>query len=160
MFLPNRATPELSLREFRDRNTHLNFGVTLKRSFGGADSGTGATYAWDGNKEVGRRLNAMLELGASRPWPDALEAFTGTRQMSGQAMGEYFAPLKAWLDQQNAGKTQGWHVVALEGDETSRFWDSDGLMSSSKIESNRPFLTGLPPALRMASAMPRHLARL
>ena len=61
-----------------------------------------------GNKEVGQRLNAMLEMGASKPWPDALEAFTGSRQMSGQAMVEYFAPLKAWLDKQNAGKTQGW----------------------------------------------------
>ena len=61
-----------------------------------------------GNKDVGQKLNAMLELGASKPWPDALEAFTGTRQMSGRAMVEYFAPLKAWLDQQNAGKIQGW----------------------------------------------------
>ena len=61
-----------------------------------------------GNKAVGAKLNAMLEMGASKPWPDALEAFTGTRQMSGKAMAEYFAPLKAWLDKQNAGKTQGW----------------------------------------------------
>jgi peptidyl-dipeptidase A len=61
-----------------------------------------------GNKEVGQRLNAMLEMGASKPWPDALEAFTGSRQMSGKAMAEYFAPLKAWLDEQNKGKTQGW----------------------------------------------------
>nr|WP_246104842.1 M2 family metallopeptidase [Sphingomonas xanthus] len=61
-----------------------------------------------GNKQVGERLNAMLEMGASKPWPDALEAFTGERQMSGKAMMEYFAPLKAWLDQQNAGKAQGW----------------------------------------------------
>ena len=59
-----------------------------------------------GNKEVGAKLNAMLAMGASKPWPDALEAFTGTREMSGKAMVEYFAPLKAWLDQQNAGKTQ------------------------------------------------------
>lgn len=72
---------------------------------------------WDGplhrcsfydNAEVGRRLNAMLEMGASQPWPDALEAFTGSREMSGAAMAEYFAPLKAWLDEQNAGKTGGW----------------------------------------------------
>jgi len=61
-----------------------------------------------GNKEVGTKLDAMLAMGASKPWPDALEAFTGTRQMSGKAMAEYFAPLKAWLDKQNAGKTQGW----------------------------------------------------
>ena len=61
-----------------------------------------------GNKEVGKNLDAMLEMGASKPWPDALEAFTGERQMSGQAMAEYFAPLKAWLDEQNKGKPQGW----------------------------------------------------
>ena len=61
-----------------------------------------------GNEEVGNNLNAMLEMGASKPWPDALEAFTGERQMSGEAMVEYFAPLKAWLDEQNAGKTEGW----------------------------------------------------
>jgi peptidyl-dipeptidase A len=61
-----------------------------------------------GNKEVGRRLNAMLEMGASRPWPDALEAFTGTREMSGQAMINYFRPLIAWLEQQNRGRQCGW----------------------------------------------------
>ncbi|MCF8881543.1 M2 family metallopeptidase [Erythrobacter sp. SN021] len=61
-----------------------------------------------GNEEVGKNLNSMLEMGASKPWPDALEALTGERQMSGKAMAEYFAPLKAWLDEQNAGKTEGW----------------------------------------------------
>ena len=61
-----------------------------------------------GNKEVGRRLNAMLAMGASKPWPDALEAFTGTRDISGKPMLEYFAPLQAWLEQQNAGKRCGW----------------------------------------------------
>ena len=61
-----------------------------------------------GNEEVGRRLNAMLEMGASKPWPDALEAFTGTREMSGEALVEYFAPLKTWLDEQNRGTQCGW----------------------------------------------------
>ncbi len=61
-----------------------------------------------GNKEVGAKLNAMLELGQSKPWPDALEAFTGSREISGAAMAEYFAPLKAWLDEQNKGKSSGW----------------------------------------------------
>jgi len=61
-----------------------------------------------GNEEVGRKLNAMLEMGASRPWPDALEVFTGSREISGTAMAEYFAPLKAWLDEQNRGKASGW----------------------------------------------------
>ncbi|HEX2762982.1 MAG TPA: M2 family metallopeptidase [Allosphingosinicella sp.] len=61
-----------------------------------------------GNKEVGRRLNAMLAMGASRPWPDALEAFTGTRRMSGEAMLEYFRPLMGWLEEQNRGRKCGW----------------------------------------------------
>lgn len=61
-----------------------------------------------GNKEVGARLNKMLEMGASKPWPDALQAFTGTREISGKPMMEYFAPLKKWLDQQNKGQPQGW----------------------------------------------------
>ena len=61
-----------------------------------------------GNEEVGKNLNAMLEMGASKPWPDALEAFTGTREMSAKPMLEYFAPLKAWLDEQNEGKPTGW----------------------------------------------------
>jgi hypothetical protein len=43
LFFPNRADPKGSIREFRERNRHLNFGLTLKRSFGGAAaSGTPA----------------------------------------------------------------------------------------------------------------------
>jgi peptidyl-dipeptidase A len=61
-----------------------------------------------GNKEAGRRLQAMLALGASRPWPDALEALTGERKMDGGALLEYFAPLQAWLTEQNKGRRCGW----------------------------------------------------
>ena len=61
-----------------------------------------------GNAEVGARFNAMMEMGASRPWPDALEAFTGTRQMDGGAMVRYFTPLMTWLQEQNRGRTCGW----------------------------------------------------
>ena len=61
-----------------------------------------------GNAEAGRRLKAMLAMGASRPWPDALEALTGQRQMDASAMAEYFAPLKTWLDEQNKEKPVGW----------------------------------------------------
>jgi peptidyl-dipeptidase A len=62
------------------------------------------------NKEAGARLARMLEMGKSRPWPDALEALTGQRQMDASAMLEYFAPLKAWLDEQNKknGAKEGW----------------------------------------------------
>jgi peptidyl-dipeptidase A len=61
-----------------------------------------------GNTEAGKRLEAMMEMGASKPWPEALEALTGQREMDATAMAEYFAPLKKWLDQQNAGKKVGW----------------------------------------------------
>ncbi|MGI5864775.1 MAG: M2 family metallopeptidase [Myxococcales bacterium] len=61
-----------------------------------------------GNKEAGKKLQAMLALGASKPWPEALEAMTGERQMDATALLEYFAPLKKWLDEQNKGRTCGW----------------------------------------------------
>ncbi|GIL40237.1 M2 family metallopeptidase [Roseiterribacter gracilis] len=62
-----------------------------------------------GNKEVGKRYNAMLEMGASKPWPEALKAFTGTDKMDASAMLAYFAPLKTWLDEQNKGRQCGWN---------------------------------------------------
>jgi peptidyl-dipeptidase A len=61
-----------------------------------------------GNQEAGRRLNAMLEMGESRPWQDALYALTGQRQMDATAIRDYFAPLQKWLDEQNKGKPVGW----------------------------------------------------
>ena len=60
------------------------------------------------NKEAGRRLKAMLEMGMSRPWPDALDALTGQRQMDATAIRDYFAPLQKWLDEQNKAKPVGW----------------------------------------------------
>ncbi|MBM4782896.1 MAG: M2 family metallopeptidase [Archangiaceae bacterium] len=61
-----------------------------------------------GNKEAGAKLKAMLAMGASKPWPDALEAITGQCQMDASALVEYFAPLQAWLTEQNKGKQCGW----------------------------------------------------
>ena len=61
-----------------------------------------------GNTAVGEKLNAMLAMGQSKPWPDALQVMTGSRQMSGKALVDYFAPLKTWLDTQNKGKPTGW----------------------------------------------------
>ena len=61
-----------------------------------------------GNKEVGAKFNAMMEKGASQPWPDTLELFTGTRQMDGSAILEYFQPLRAWLQEENKGRSCGW----------------------------------------------------
>ncbi len=60
------------------------------------------------NKEAGLKLNGMLQMGASQPWPVALQALTGERRMDASAILDYFAPLKKWLDEQNAGKPVGW----------------------------------------------------
>jgi peptidyl-dipeptidase A len=59
------------------------------------------------NKAAGERLAKTLEMGKSRPWPEALEALTGERQMDATALVDYFAPLKKWLDEQNAGRKAG-----------------------------------------------------
>ncbi|WP_430404944.1 M2 family metallopeptidase [Hyphomonas sp.] len=66
------------------------------------------------NKEVGERFNAMMEMGASKPWPDALESFTGTREMDGSAIVEYFDPLMVYLKEENAGQSCGWDREASE----------------------------------------------
>jgi len=54
-----------------------------------------------GNKAAGAKLNEMLAMGESKPWPEALEALTGEKQMDASALADYFAPLKVWLDEQN-----------------------------------------------------------
>jgi peptidyl-dipeptidase A len=60
------------------------------------------------NKAAGAKLEKMLAMGQSRPWPEALEAMTGQRRMDASALLAYFAPLQKWLDEQNRGKKVGW----------------------------------------------------
>jgi len=60
------------------------------------------------SKAAGDRLNTMLSMGQSKPWPDALEALTGSRQMDATAILDYFAPLSKWLDEQLKDKPVGW----------------------------------------------------
>jgi peptidyl-dipeptidase A len=66
------------------------------------------------NKTVGERFNAMMEMGASKPWPDALESFTGTREMDASAIVEYFDPLMVYLKDQNADQSCGWDEAESE----------------------------------------------
>jgi len=61
-----------------------------------------------GSPEAGARLRTMMEMGASRPWPDALEVVTGMRRMDASALLDYFAPLSDWLDERNAGRSCAW----------------------------------------------------
>jgi peptidyl-dipeptidase A len=58
--------------------------------------------------EAGKKLNAMLSMGLSQPWPEALEKIAGTKQMDATAILDYFKPLDAWLDEQLKGKPVGW----------------------------------------------------
>ncbi len=61
-----------------------------------------------GERAAGERLRQMLSMGMSRPWPEALRALTGEDRMDAGALLEYFAPLRAWLDEQNDGEELGW----------------------------------------------------
>jgi peptidyl-dipeptidase A len=62
------------------------------------------------NKAAGAKLNEMLSLGQSKPWPEALQVITGQTEMDASALADYFAPLKTWLDKQNQknGYAVGW----------------------------------------------------
>ncbi len=61
-----------------------------------------------GNEAAGRKFGAMLAKGASQPWQDTMYELTGSREMDASAILEYFAPLRAWLDEQNKGRKCGW----------------------------------------------------
>lgn len=61
-----------------------------------------------GSAEAGEKLRAMMTMGSSRPWQDAMEAVTGQRELDASALMDYFAPVKAWLDEQNKDRQCGW----------------------------------------------------
>ncbi len=94
------------IRYFLARVLQFQFYRALCKAAGHAGPLHSCSFA--GSKEAGRRLQAMLALGASKPWPDALEALTGERRIDGGALLEYFAPLQSWLREQNRGRACGW----------------------------------------------------
>jgi peptidyl-dipeptidase A len=62
------------------------------------------------SKAAGAKLNAMLSLGLSKPWQEALETMTGSKQMDATAIIDYFAPLKKFMDDEltKKGVKVGW----------------------------------------------------
>jgi peptidyl-dipeptidase A len=70
--------------------------------------GTLETCSIYGNKEAGAKLRAMLQLGQSKPWPEALAVLSGETKADASAMVEYFGPLRTWLKDQNKGEQCGW----------------------------------------------------
>jgi peptidyl-dipeptidase A len=65
-----------------------------------------------GSKEAGARLNAMLEMGCSKPWPEVLKTMTGSDKADASAIIEYFQPLMDWLIEQNKSESEGWSLPA------------------------------------------------
>jgi peptidyl-dipeptidase A len=94
-------------RYFLARLLQFQFHRALCRAAG--HEGALHTCSIYGSKAAGDRLKAMLALGASKPWPEALEVMTGQRQLDAEAMLDYFAPLRKWLEEQNRGRACGWN---------------------------------------------------
>lgn len=59
-----------------------------------------------GSKAAGEKLNRMLSAGQSQPWQETLKEMTGTDHLDAEAMLDYFAPLYAWLKEQNKANPQ------------------------------------------------------
>src|ERR1700682_202522 len=87
------------MRYFLARILQFQFHRALCREAG--NSGPLHRCSIYNDKAAGKKLNEMLALGASKPWPEALETLTGEKQMDASALADYFAPLKVWLDEQN-----------------------------------------------------------
>ena len=61
-----------------------------------------------GNKDAGEKIISTMAIGQSLPWQDAFEKITDSRELSGESILSYYAPLKKWLDEQNQNRTCGW----------------------------------------------------
>jgi peptidyl-dipeptidase A len=93
------------MRYFLARIYQFQFHRALCKAAG--DTGPLDKCSIYGNKAAGEKLKAMLALGASKPWPEAMQAIAGEDRADATAMLEYFAPLKAWLEKENKGQTCG-----------------------------------------------------
>lgn len=71
------------------------------------------------SKKAGEKLQQMMSMGTSQPWPDAMEVLTGQRELDASAIIDYFAPLKIWLDEQNKQRQCGWSSVGLSSETPS-----------------------------------------
>jgi len=60
------------------------------------------------NPQAGAKFWGMLSKGSSQPWQQTMKEFSGSAQMDASAIIDYFAPLSAWLEKQNAGQKCGW----------------------------------------------------
>ena len=61
-----------------------------------------------GDKVAGEKIISTMAMGQSSPWQDAFEKLTGSRNISGKSVMNYYKPLKDWLDIQNNNRICGW----------------------------------------------------
>ena len=94
------------VRYFLARIYQFQFHRALCKAAG--HKGSLDTCSIHGNKAAGDKLRAMLALGQSKPWPEALAVLSGEKKADASAMLEYFAPLRAYLKEQNKGEQCGW----------------------------------------------------
>ena len=94
------------VRYFLARIYQFQFHRALCKASG--HKGSLDTCSIHGNKEAGAKLRAMLQLGQSKPWPEALAVLSGEKKADASAMLEYFAPLRTYLKEQNKGEQCGW----------------------------------------------------
>ncbi|XP_058122547.1 angiotensin-converting enzyme-like [Anopheles ziemanni] len=82
--------------------------------------------------EAGNAIKAMLELGSSKPWPDAMEVLTGERRMSADALIEYFQPLYDWLvvENERLGAYVGWEQT----DTAHCVFNGDSVRSKNDVQ--------------------------
>ncbi|XP_072939892.1 angiotensin-converting enzyme-like isoform X1 [Epargyreus clarus] len=69
-----------------------------------------------GKTAAGNALGKMLQMGSSKPWPDAMEVLTGQRKMDASGVLEYFQPLNDWLKAENEknGEFIGWEPSTVQ----------------------------------------------
>ncbi|HNN96137.1 MAG TPA: M2 family metallopeptidase [Pseudomonadota bacterium] len=61
-----------------------------------------------GNRAAGDKLKAVLAMGASHTWQEAMQTIAGTDQIDANALLEYYQPLQGWLDEQTKSQKCGW----------------------------------------------------
>ncbi|XP_078487135.1 angiotensin-converting enzyme-like [Ciona intestinalis] len=71
---------------------------------------------FNGTKAAGDKLGAMLRLGSSVTWEDALEQITGSREMTSASLVNYFTPLLDFLKEENKKNNDvvGWPDYSWE----------------------------------------------
>ena len=77
-------------------------------------------------------MAAMLKLGRSVPWPEAMEVIAGTPRMDTSAFRSYFKPLEDWLIEENE---KNGVRVAWEVDNIKEYCRSSGEKTKSENEA-------------------------